>query len=224
MEGNNYTHTSVIILVISFFLILPGVFLGFAFFDREPIQYEDMAFTVETGKAYRTFHNIIEDGYEFGFILPESTSNISFTLVISIYTPVRSWDFNYGKMINSSEVIEEFRGDEKISVQAEDYYYYNNVYLYITNTGDLNEGKVINAQYFEQRGALASRTGTFEIVLLYFAMFWVIIYGSMRREIKMKVRDYKRAILIKWGKLEAAPSVTNEPEKAFDFVFKDRYD
>lgn len=222
MAGIDYTPSNVIVVAISIFLILSGLFLGYAFFDRDPIQYEDVSFSPQIGNAFKSFHNSIEDGFEFGFILPESASDISFTMVISTYAPIRSWDFNYEKMLNSSVIIEEFVGKDKISVRSDDYYYSTYVYLYITNIGDQNDGTLINARYFEQRGALAYRTGAFEIVLFVFAMFWIIFYGSMRREIKMIVRDYKRAWLIRRGKLEAGPSVTQEPDKAFDFVFENR--
>ena len=222
MAGNSYTPSSVIVVAISIFLLLSALFLGYAFLDREPIEYDDVSFPVIIGKAYSTFHQSIEDGFEFGFILPEIASDISFTLAISSYSPIRGKYFDYEKMVDASDVIEEYKGRTEISVRADDYYGFMNVYLYITDTGDTDNGTTIIAQYFEQRGALASRTASFGIVFYVFAMFWIIFYGSMRREINMMVRDYRRAWLIRRGKLEAAPSVTNEPDKAFDFVFENK--
>lgn len=224
VKVREYPNAKMIFVAFSIALILFTSFLAHAFTYREPIQYEEVSFTAEVGKVFDRYYKSIEDGYEIGFILPESTSNISFTLLLSD-NPYDEDDLsNYEIMLELSFTYQEYRGNTRISLKSNVRYISVYISLYISEIGNENNGTVFNVQYFEQRGTFSSRTVSFGLSLFLIIMFWIIIYGSLRGDIKQILRDNKRATLIKRGKLRVGPGSLNKTEKAIDFVFGKRKD
>jgi hypothetical protein len=223
-EVRKYPTANMILVAFSIIIILSTSFLVHAFTYREPIYNEDISFNAEVGNVFTRYYQRIEDGYEIGFILSETTSNISFTILFSDYSYNDDELSNYALMLDSSFAFEESQGNTKISIKSKGYYVSIFIYLYISDISDYNDSTLINAQYFEQRGTLSSQTLLFGFILFLFTTFWIIIYGSLRKKIKQTLREYKRTRLIKRGKLKVGPSTKKKPEKAIDFVFGKRND